>query len=83
MHQLDVNCFDVLVPYKLDGENLLDHISICDSLLKHNENIPFLKPIVMVMKSGYCAIMWNGRDRGASEMNHHQPHQRPVFIQRG
>ena len=27
--------------------------------------------------------MWNGRDRGASEMNHHQPHQRLVFIQRG
>ena len=22
------------------------------------------------MKSGYCTIMWNGRDRGASEMNH-------------
>ena len=34
------------------------------------------------MKSGYCTITWNGRDRGASEMNHHQPHQRPVFIQR-
>ena len=32
------------------------------------------------MKSGYCTIMWNGRDRGASEMNHHQPHRRPVFI---
>ena len=27
------------------------------------------------MKSGYCTIMWNGRDRGASEMSHHQPHQ--------
>ena len=34
------------------------------------------------MKSGYCTIMRNGRERGASEMNHHQPHQRPVFIQR-
>ena len=34
------------------------------------------------MKSGYCTIMWNGRYRGASEMNHHQPHQRLVFIQR-
>ena len=34
------------------------------------------------MKSGYCTIMWNGRDHGASEMNHHQPHQRQVFIQR-
>ena len=34
------------------------------------------------MKSGYCTIMWNGRYRGASEMNHHQPHQRLLFIQR-
>ena len=24
--------------------------------------------------------MWNGKDLGASEMNHHQPHQRQVFI---
>ena len=34
------------------------------------------------MKSGYCTIMWNGRDHRASEMNHHQPYQRLVFIQR-
>ena len=34
------------------------------------------------MKSGYCTIMWNGRDCGGREMNHHQPHQRPIFIQR-
>ena len=26
---------------------LLDHISTCDSLLKRNENVPFLKQIVM------------------------------------
>ena len=25
------------------------------------------------MKSGYCTTMWNGRDRGARKMNHHQP----------
>ena len=29
------------------------------------------------MKSGYCTIMQNGTDRGASKMNHHQPQQRP------
>ena len=34
------------------------------------------------MKSGYCTIMWNGRVHGANEMNHHEAHQRPVFIQR-
>ena len=33
------------------------------------------------MKSGYCTIMWNGRDNRASKMNHHQPHQRVVFSQ--
>jgi len=34
------------------------------------------------VKSGYCTIVWNGRDRGASEMNCHQPHQRPVSVLR-
>ena len=24
--------------------------------------------------------MWNGRDHGANEMNHHQPRQRPVGL---
>jgi len=27
-------------------------------------------------------IMWNGTNHGAGKMNHHQPHQRLVFIQR-
>ena len=34
-------------------------------------------------ESGYSAIMWNGRDHGAREMNQPQPYQRPVFIQGG
>ena len=47
LHQLGyVNRFDVWIPHKLSEKNLLDHISACDSLLKHNENIPFLKQIV-------------------------------------
>ena len=41
-----VNRFDVWVPRKLRTKNLLDLISTCDSLLKHNENVPFLKQIV-------------------------------------
>ena len=32
------------------------------------------------MKSGCCTVMWTRRDPEASEMNHHQPHQRVVFI---
>ena len=31
------------------------------------------------MRNGHRTIMWNGRDRGASEMNHHQSHQSLVF----
>ena len=42
LHQLGyVNCFDVWVQHKLSEENLLDHISTCDSLLKHNETFHF------------------------------------------
>ena len=48
LHQLGyVNRFDVWVPHKLSEKNLLDHISSCDSLLKHNKNFLFLKQIVM------------------------------------
>ena len=47
LHQLGyVNHFDVWVPRKLSENNLLNRISACDSLLKHNENVPFLKQIV-------------------------------------
>ena len=47
LHQLGfVHCFDVWVPHKLSEKNLLDRISTCDSLLKRNENVPFLKQIV-------------------------------------
>ena len=41
-----VNHFNVQVPPKLRF-HLPDHISTCDSLLKHNENILILKQIVM------------------------------------
>ena len=46
------------------------------------EDVLFLNKLCQAMKSGYCIIMWNGRDCGASEMNHHQAHQRPTSIQR-
>ena len=75
-----VHRFDVWVPHK-QKKNFLTVISTCNSLLKYNENVPFLKQIVMGNKK-YILNAWNRRDHGASEMNHHQPHQRPVFIQR-
>ena len=44
LHQLGyVHHFDVWVSHKLSKKNLLDRISTCKSLLKHNENVPFLK----------------------------------------
>ena len=77
-----ITCFDVWVPHKRKKKkNSLGCISTWDSLLKCNENILFLKQFVMNGESGY-AIMWNGRGHGVSKMNHHQSHQRPVFIQR-
>ena len=48
LHQLGyVHHFDVWVPCKLSEKILLNRISASDSLLKRNENVPFLKQIVM------------------------------------
>ena len=33
--------------FHISKRNLLDRISVCESLLKRSENIPFLKQIVM------------------------------------
>ncbi|XP_012062149.1 PREDICTED: histone-lysine N-methyltransferase SETMAR-like, partial [Atta cephalotes] len=38
-----INHFDVWVPHDLTEKNLMDRISICDSLHKRNEETPFLK----------------------------------------
>ena len=47
LHQLGyVNHFDVWVPHNLSERNYLDCISACNSLLKRDENVPFLKQIV-------------------------------------
>ena len=42
VHQLGcVNQFDVWLPHKLSEKNLLEHISTCSSLLKHNKKFHF------------------------------------------
>ena len=44
LHRLDyVNQFEVWVSHKLSKETLLDLISACNSLLKCNKNVLFLK----------------------------------------
>ena len=68
--------------FHISEKNPLDRISACDSLLKRNENLMFLKQIVTGDEKWilYNNVEW--KRYGASEMNRHQPHQRPVFIQR-
>ena len=47
LHQLGyVNHFVVWVPQKLSEEKLFDYISACDSVLKPNKDISFLKQLV-------------------------------------
>ena len=46
LHQLGyIHRFDFWVPHKLSEKNLLARISACDSLLKCNENVLFLKQL--------------------------------------
>jgi len=45
-HFVKLNRFDVWIPHDLTEKNLMDRISICDSLYKRNEETPFLKQVV-------------------------------------
>ena len=65
LHQLGyVHHFDVWVPHKLSVKNLLDHVSAWDSLLKRNENIPFLQQIVTCYEKRilYNKVDWGKRN---------------------
>ena len=80
MHQLGcVHHFDVWAPRKLSEKNLIDRISTRGSLLKCNENVQFLKQIVMGDEKWilYINVEWK---RSWGKLN--EPHQRLVFIQR-
>ena len=60
-----------------------DLISVCNSLLKHNKNILFLEKFVMGDEKW---ILYNNVEQEISwesEMNHNEPHQRPVFFKEG
>ena len=83
LHHLGyVNCFDGWVPHKLTKENLSWSYICAQFSLKYNEKFSFLRQLWQVMKNGYGTVMWNESDHRAREMNHNQPHQRLVFIQR-
>jgi len=41
-----INRFDVWIPHDLTEKNLMDRISICDSVYKRNEETLFLKQVM-------------------------------------
>lgn len=56
-----INQYYVWVPYDLtEKKKLIDCISICDSLLKHNENNSFLKQLIMGDEK---SILYNNVDK--------------------
>ncbi|CAK9833044.1 Histone-lysine N-methyltransferase SETMAR [Anthophora retusa] len=63
-----ISRFDVWLPHNLTEKNLLDRISICDSLYKRNEETPFLKQLVtgdekwIIYKNVERKRSWGKRD---------------------
>ena len=71
MHQLGyVHRFDVWVPHKLSEKNLLDCISACNSPLKRNKNIPFIKQIATEDEKW---ILYNNVERKRSWGKRNEP----------
>jgi len=52
------------------------------NIIKGIHDKPTANIILNSKKLKAFPLLWNRRDLAASEMNHHQPHQRPVFTQR-
>lgn len=69
---------DIWVPHDLTERNLMQRVSICDSLLKRNNSEPFLKQLLRVMKNGSLTIRMCEKDRGRSMDKPHRPWQSPV-----
>jgi len=65
-----INRFDVWVPHDLMEKNLMDRISICDSLYKRNKETPFLKQVVTGDKKW---IIYNNIERKRSWGKRNEP----------
>ncbi|XP_018055291.1 PREDICTED: histone-lysine N-methyltransferase SETMAR-like [Atta colombica] len=65
-----INRFDVWVPQDLTEKNLMDRISICDSLYKRNEKTSFLKQVVMRDEKW---IIYNNVERKRSWRKRNEP----------
>ena len=69
LHQHDyINRFDMWLPLELSEKHLMDRVSVCDSLMKRNESVPFLKQIVTSCEKCffYSSVKWK-RPRGERE----------------
>ncbi|GFU81598.1 histone-lysine N-methyltransferase SETMAR [Trichonephila clavipes] len=62
----------VWVPHVLTERNLCRCIDVCDSLLKRQENYPFLKRIITKDENGH----------GANNMNRLKPFPKPIFTKK-
>jgi len=65
-----INRFDVRIPHDLMEKNLMDRISICDSLYKRNEETLFLK---QVMTEDEKWIIYNNVERKRSWGKRNEP----------
>lgn len=64
-----INRFDEWVPHDLAETNLMNRISICESLYKRNEETPFLKQVVSEVEKLIICNKLSEEDLGESEMN--------------
>ena len=75
-----VNHFDVCIPHKLNEKTFLTIFLYAVLSLNVMKTFHFKNKSWWAMNTGYCTVIWNGRDREASEMNPYQPQQKMVFI---
>ena len=81
-----VNKFVIWVPHKLNEIQLTKRISICDSLLKHNETNPFLKKIItgdekwIVYDTVVRKRSWSKQDEPTKPTSKDNIHQKKLML---
>jgi len=81
-HLLRISVNNIWVPHNLSDKNLMDRISICDLLLKRNENCPFLKWMITGDEKW---VVYNNVQRKRSwgkKINRHKSHRSKIFTRR-
>jgi len=87
LHTLDyVSRYDIWVPHNLSDKNLMDRISICDLLLKRNENYPFLKWMItgdekwIVYNNVQRKRSWGKKDKPPQTIPKQNIHAKKVML---